>query len=181
MPDRESAAELVGPGNEVATRVFAAPRQLVFEVWTVAEHFARWFGPDDVEVLSCEIDARPGGSLRFTHRFGDGTTLYVAGTFREVVACERLDFTARFVDAEGRPGRHPMYPDWPLDAVIDTTVLFEEVDDGTRVTVRQRVAPASAASHPAVKDERRLAREGWVEVLARLDEHLRATSTGRSS
>ena len=42
-------------------REFAVPRELVFEAWTVPEHFARWFGPDGVEVPVCEIDARPGG------------------------------------------------------------------------------------------------------------------------
>ena len=46
-------------------REYAAPPDLVFEAWTKAEHFARWFALDDVEVPLCEIDARPGGVIRF--------------------------------------------------------------------------------------------------------------------
>ena len=53
-------------------REYAAPPELVFEVWTKAEHFARWFAPDNVDVPLCEIDARPGGVIRFQHRFSEG-------------------------------------------------------------------------------------------------------------
>ena len=49
-------------------REYAAPPELVFEAWTKAEHLARWFGPDNVEVTFCEVDARPGGVIRFEHR-----------------------------------------------------------------------------------------------------------------
>ena len=136
----------------------------------------RWFGPYGVEVVSCEIDARPGGVICFTHRFRDGTILRVSGTFRDVIANARLDFTVGFVDEQGHPGRPPMFPGWPLEALIDTTVLLEEVEEGTRVTVRQHVLPASAASHEVVKHERRLAREGWTEVLTRLGEQLSVIS-----
>ena len=53
-------------------REYAAPPALVFEAWTKAEHFARWFAPDNVEVPLCEIDARPGGVIRFQHRWPEG-------------------------------------------------------------------------------------------------------------
>jgi uncharacterized protein YndB with AHSA1/START domain len=172
MPVRGSAAEEVPAGGEVVTRVFGAPRALVFEAWTNVEHFTRWFGPHGAEVVDCELDPRPGGVLRFTHRSGDGTEVRVSGTFREVVRNERLVFTTGFVDAHGRPGRHPMFPDWPLDAVAWSTVVFTEVDGGTRVTVFQHVTPPEVVSHPAVKRHQQLALEGWKQVLERLGEHL---------
>ena len=53
-------------------REYAAPPELVFEAWTKAEHFARWFAPDNVEVPLCGIDARPGGVIRFEHRWPEG-------------------------------------------------------------------------------------------------------------
>src|SRR5262249_29931936 len=153
-----------------------APRELVFEAWTKAEHFTHWFGPHGAEVFSCEINARPGGVIRFGHRLGD-MLLHLKGSFREVVQDERLVFTPGFVDEHGRPGRHPMFEDWPLDAVLEMTVRLETVGEGTRVTVLQKVLPSDAASHPAVKRNNELAREGWVQVFERLDEHLSRTAT----
>ena len=122
MSRQRDAARAVTINAEVATRVFPAPRELVFEVWTNVEHFTRWFGPHGAEVVSCELDPRPGGVLRFRHRFGNGTTVHLKGIFREVIQDERLVFTMAFVDEHGSPRRPPMFPDWPLDAVIETTV-----------------------------------------------------------
>jgi uncharacterized protein YndB with AHSA1/START domain len=167
-----SSADPSPPGDEVVSRVFDAPRSLVFEVWTKAEHFTRWYGPHGAEVVSCEIDARPGGVIRFGHRSADGTTLYSRGTFSEVVPDERLVFTLGLVDEQGRPIRHPMFPDWPLDASIETTVTLLDVDDGTRVGLSHRVVPAAAASHPATRRWSLLALEGAKQVLERLGDHL---------
>jgi len=174
MPVRRSAGEAIPADQVAATRIFDAPRALVFEVWTKAEHFARWFGPFGAKVVSCEIDPRPGGVIRFGHRFGDGTTLHLIGTYRKVIQDERLVFTLGFIDEYGRPRGHPMFVDWPLDVVIQTTVVLESVDGGTRVTVGHQVTPPEAASHTAVRRWGELAREGWAQVFARLGEHLLA-------
>ena len=174
MSRQRDAARAVTINAEVATRVFPAPRELVFEVWTNVEHFTRWFGPHGAEVVSCELDPRPGGVLRFRHRFGNGTTVHLKGIFREVIQDERLVFTLGFIDEYGRPRGHPMFVDWPLDVVIQTTVVLESVDGGTRVTVGHQVTPPEAASHTAVRRWGELAREGWAQVFARLGEHLLA-------
>ena len=81
MPVPRSAAEEVPAGGEVISRVFDAPLELVFEVWTKVEHFERWFGPLGAEVLGCELDPRPGGVIRFVHRLADGVTARVKGSF----------------------------------------------------------------------------------------------------
>ncbi len=169
---RRSGSDLIPTGGEAVSRVFAAPRELVFEVWTKAEHFTRWFGPHGAEVLSCELDARPGGIIRFGHRFAEGPTLHLKGTFSEVVANERLVFTLGFVDERGRPAHHPMFPDWPLDVSIETTVILDDVGEGTRVRMAHRVLPLDAASHAATKKWYPLAREGAKQVLDRLGDHL---------
>lgn len=166
-------------GNEMGDvhRVFRAPRDLVFEVWTKVEHFARWFGPHGAEIVGCTIDARPGGIIRFGHRFPGGPTLHVKGTFTEVVPNERLVFAFGVVDENGRPVRHPMFPEWPLDVSMEMTVVLEDVDEGTRVTVAHRVLPAELASHPETKRWLPLAREGSTQVLERLAEHLKEQAT----
>jgi uncharacterized protein YndB with AHSA1/START domain len=169
------------PGDIVVTRVFDAPRELVFEVWTVAEHLARWFGPRAAETVSCTIDPRPGGVIQFCHQSADGMRLWAKGAFQEVIAPERLVFTLAIVDAEGRPTKHPMVPDWPEYAVIETRVSLEVVGHGTRVTVHSRVTPPEAASLDSVAFERRLARQGWAEVFDKLAEHLVVAARGTRS
>jgi uncharacterized protein YndB with AHSA1/START domain len=172
MPVQRSSGDPIPAGDEVVSRVFRAPRDLVFEVWTKAEHFTEWFGPHGAEVFGCELDARPGGVMRFGHRFADGTALLVEGAFVEVVPDERLVFTFGFVDERGRPARAPMFPDWPLEASIETVVTLEDVGGGTRVTVAHRVLPPDAASHPAARRWAPLALQGSRQVLERLGEHL---------
>lgn len=169
---QRSVNDIIPADSVAVSRVFAAPRELVFEVWTKAEHFTRWFGPHGAEVISCEIDARPGGIIRFGHRFAEGLTLYVKGTFTEVVLNQHLVFSLGFVDEQGRQVPHPMFPDWPLEASIETIVVLEEVSEGTRVSVAHRVLPTDAAAHPATKRWLPLAGEGAKQVLDRLGEHL---------
>jgi uncharacterized protein YndB with AHSA1/START domain len=171
MPVRRSSGDVI-PEDEILSRVFDAPRSLVFEVWTHAEHFTQWFGPHGAEVFACEIDARPGGVIRFGHRFADGTALRVKGTFVEVVRDERLVFTFGFVDQHGHPVGHPMFPDWPLDASIEMIVTLEDVGDGTRVSVAHGVLPPAAASLPGPKRWSLMALEGSRQVLERLGQYL---------
>lgn len=175
MSVQRSGGNAIPTEDVVVSRVFDAPRALVFEVWTKAEHFSRWFGPHDVEVVACELDARPGGIIRFGHRFPGGTTFYLKGAFVEVVLDERLVFNFGFVDEHGHPVRHPMFPEWPLDVSIETIVVLDDVADGTRVRLVHRVLPADDASLVATKRWSPLAREGSTQVLDRLGEHLAAT------
>ena len=153
-------------------REFAVPRELVFEAWTVPEHFARWFGPDGVEVPVCEIDARPGGEIRFHHRFPTGELVSIKGVFDEVVAPARLRFTFTFVDAEDRPTAPPQLPDWPVGVHIVLSVELHATRRGTRMTVHQRVAEPEAAGLPPVVRHRELAGEGWRQSAERLAAYL---------
>jgi uncharacterized protein YndB with AHSA1/START domain len=157
------------------SRVVDAPREVVFKVWTDAEHFAQWFGPRQVALPFCRIDPRPGGELHFCHRLADGTQVWVKGVYRELVAPERLVFSSSFVDSSGRPAAHPMFPEWPLDTTFLTTVTFADLEGRTQLTVRQTLVPAKAAAKDTVKRERQGARTGWAETLDRLDEYVGLT------
>jgi uncharacterized protein YndB with AHSA1/START domain len=76
----------------VITRVFDAPRTLVFEAWTKAEHVAQWWDPAGVALAVCEVDLRPGGAFRFVHRAPQGAGYSFTGTYREIAPPERLVF-----------------------------------------------------------------------------------------
>jgi uncharacterized protein YndB with AHSA1/START domain len=153
------------------TRVIDAPRALVFEVWTESKHFAQWFGPHEVEVPFCKIEPKPGGVIHFCHRLR-GMEILIKGAYREFVARERLVFELRFVDAEGHPAAHPMFPDWPLDAIILTTVTFADRDRRTELNIRQQILPAETAAKSVVNRMREATRAGWTETLERLTEYL---------
>ena len=153
-------------------REFAVPRELVFEAWTVPEHFARWFAPHGFEVPFCEMDARPGGEIRFHQRSATGELVSIKGVFDEVVAPSRLRFTVTFVDANDRPTAPAVFPEWPVGVHIVMTVELHATRGGTRMTVHQRVAEPEAAGTPPILRHRELAGEGWRQTAERLVEYL---------
>ena len=78
----------------VMTRVFDAPRRLVFEAWTDPRHVPQWLlGPEGWTMPVCEIDLRPGGAWRFVWRKSDGAEMEMTGLYREVVLPERVVHT----------------------------------------------------------------------------------------
>ncbi len=78
------------------TRVFDAPRLLVFDAMTTPEHVRRWLGCDELTISVCEIDLRAGGVYRFVMRSTSGVESTLQGVYREVVRPERVTFTERF-------------------------------------------------------------------------------------
>ena len=108
----------------VMTRVFDAPRQLVFDAWTKPELVKRWLlGPDGWTMPVCEIALRVGGKDRWVwRRDSDGTEMGIGGVYREVAAPERLVATERFDEA------------WYPGEAVNTVALVEQ---GGRTTMTQ--------------------------------------------
>jgi uncharacterized protein YndB with AHSA1/START domain len=108
----------------VMTRVFDAPRELVFEAVSKPEHLKEWWGPRGHTMPVCEVDFRPGGAYRFVNRDADGNEYAFRGEFREIVPPERIVWTFEF---EGMPG----------NISVDTLTLVEE-DGKTTLTSTSR-------------------------------------------
>src|ERR1700752_2513004 len=89
----------------VITRIFDAPREVVFNAWSEPERAMRWWGPQGFTTAHCEMDVRPGGTYRVCMRSPEGTEHWQRGVCREVVEPERLVFSFAWEDAEGGP-RH---------------------------------------------------------------------------
>jgi uncharacterized protein YndB with AHSA1/START domain len=136
----------------VMTRVFDAPRDLVFEAHTSCEHMSNWWGPRKYEVVDCEIDFRPGGTWRIVHRGPDGEEITFFGEYLEIVRPERIVWTFGFEDNPGDP----------------ETYAFEEHEGKTTVT--------SSAAFPSkeMRDEVLGSgmESGAIETYERLDEYL---------
>ena len=89
------AVTITTPGDRqiVVTRLFDAPRPVVFEAWTKAEHVAHWWDPSGVPLAVCEIDLRPNGAFRWVNRAPDGGEGHsFSGTYREIAPPEKLVF-----------------------------------------------------------------------------------------
>lgn len=103
------------------TRIFDAPRTMIFEASTKPDLLRRWFGEfGDWSLVVCEIDLRVGGAYRYVWRSPDGSEMGLRGVYREVVVPERLVTTERF-DEPWHPGE-----------ALATTVL---VDEGGKTTL----------------------------------------------
>lgn len=88
----------------VMTRVFDAPRHLVFDAFTKPELVQRWLlGPDGWSMPVCEIDLRVGGRYRYVWRHANGNEMGMGGVYREIVTPERLVATEKF-DESWYPG-----------------------------------------------------------------------------
>ena len=89
-------------GELVITRIFDAPRELVFRAWTEPDRAVRWWGPQGFIVAHSEIDLQPGGAYRVCMRSPEGIEHWQRGVCREFVEPERLVFTFAWEDAEGK-------------------------------------------------------------------------------
>lgn len=119
-----------GKPTVVMTRVFDAPRRLVFEAMTRPEHVKRWYGPHGYTVVSCEIDLRPGGAYRIVNRDAEGNEFGFRGVYREVVPPSRLVFTWAF---EMMPDKEALVTE-TLDerdgkTTLTSTTIFQSVED----------------------------------------------------
>jgi uncharacterized protein YndB with AHSA1/START domain len=109
----------------VLTRVFDAPRAMVFDALTKPELLKRWYGPDGWSLDVCEIDLRPGGRWRFVVRRPDGKPIGQYGVYREITPAERIVNTER-------------WEDWDPGETLVTTVLAEDKDGRTTMTSTSR-------------------------------------------
>jgi uncharacterized protein YndB with AHSA1/START domain len=108
----------------VFTRVFDAPRDLVWKAFTESERLIQWWGPKGYTMLACTVDLRPGGVFHYSMQSPDGRVMWGKWVYREIVPPERLVTVVSFTDAEGNLLRHPMSPTWPLE-LLHTMTLSE--------------------------------------------------------
>lgn len=147
----------ITPDPVVISRNFPAPRALVFQAWSSAEHMQRWFCPEYFTVPYATVDFRPGGVCDICMRAPDGQEFWSKGHYIEIVAPERLVFTTSMVDANGVASFAAL-----------TTVTFEDDYGATRMTVHQAYEVFDEAMLAAIEG----AAEGWRTTLDRLQEEV---------
>jgi uncharacterized protein YndB with AHSA1/START domain len=149
-------------GNELTiTRVFDAPRDLVWKAWTEPELFKKWWGPKDYTAPYCTIDLRVGGRYLSSMRGPDGKEIFSTGVYHEIVPQARLVMTDSFSDEDGNvvPSTHyGMSPDFPLE--LQVTVTFEDLKGSTMLTMRHEGVPGG--------EMRKLTAAGWEQSFDKL-------------
>ena len=117
-----AAARPIAETEVVLTRVFDAPRALVFQMWIDPKHAAKWWGPRNYPAGEVNIDARPGGQWRHCLQSTEGKKdLWLGGVYREIAPPERLVYTEIFAP----------YPD--TESVV--TAVFTDEAGKTRLRV----------------------------------------------
>jgi uncharacterized protein YndB with AHSA1/START domain len=138
----------------VVSRVFDAPRSIVFKAWTEPKHLARWWGPKGFTLAACKLDVRSDGVFRFVMRSAEGREHTVQGVYKEIVEPKRIVSTWTWLDEKDKSGPE-----------TDLAITFAEHGrNSTKVTLRQMTFESAAArdSHKA----------GWIESLERLAEYV---------
>jgi uncharacterized protein YndB with AHSA1/START domain len=114
----------------IMTRIFNAPRELVFKAWTDPQHVDNWWGPTGFQNETCEMDVRPGGVWRYVMHGPDGVDYDNKIVYAEVVQPERLVYT-HGSSVEDDP------------AAFHVTVTFDQQGDKTLLTMRPLFATAA--------------------------------------
>jgi len=152
------------PDNKelILTRVFDAPREMVFKAWTDPDMVKQWWGPRGVTNPICEVDATPGGALNIVMEAGEelgllkGQKWPMRGEFKEVIEPEKLVFTGNAIINDKEIMQHLC------------TVTFEEKESKTVMTVHIVVTKITPEAEGALRGME----PGWNQQLDKLGEFL---------
>lgn len=155
----------------VISRVFDAPRELIFKAFTDPEHMKHWWGPKGFKVLASEMDLRPGGMYHYGLEAPDGSTMWGRFIYQEIAAPELIVLISSFSDAKGGITRHPMSPGWPLEML--SRFSFEEVGDGkTKLTISWAPINESDDELATFEKGRPSMTQGWSGTFEQLEAYL---------
>jgi uncharacterized protein YndB with AHSA1/START domain len=138
------------------TRLFDAPRELVFAAWTNPDHLAAWWGPAGFHASSCTIRLEEGGRWRTCVTDGEAE-YWASGVYQEIVPPERLVFSFSWEEPKGTREH---------DTLV--TVTFSDRDGKTEMTFHQAIFRTGAERDSHVS--------GWQECFADLAEHLKEST-----
>ncbi|MEK4348628.1 SRPBCC family protein [Paenibacillus sp. FSL P4-0184] len=125
------------------TRVFDAPRELVFKAWTELGHFAIWWGPKGGTFEVVKMDARSGGEFLGIQTSPDGNqVMWTKFAYQEVVEPEKVAYIRSFSDEQGNTVRAPFSVIWPLE--IMNNIMLE--DDEGKTVLRLKGFPVNASA-----------------------------------
>jgi uncharacterized protein YndB with AHSA1/START domain len=140
---------MTGPSNAVdpqapelvITRVFDAPRALVFQAFAESDRLARWWGPKGLNIAVTRCEFRPGGICHYSMSDPAGHVMWGRFAYREITPPERIVWVNSFADEAGNLAPVPFSEAWPAE-MLNTVTLD---DQGSKTLLTLRVVPVSAS------------------------------------
>ncbi|MEP0336898.1 MAG: SRPBCC domain-containing protein [Alphaproteobacteria bacterium] len=148
-----------------------APRDLVWRMWTEAEHLVRWWGAAGCTVGKCDLDLRVDGSFHYQLIFPNGMEVWGKFVFREITAPDRLVVLNGFSNPEGDFAASPFPGDWPRQML--TVITFKDLGDETEISLTSEPFNATEAQQATFAATMPSMFGGWGGTFARLDDHLK--------
>jgi len=170
MAARSSIAAESAERELVISRVFNAPRDLVWKAFTEPERLQHWWGPKGFTTRVHKMELRPGGVFFYSQRTDDGREMYGKWVYREIVAPERLVIVSSFTDDKENLVRHPLSANWPLEMLGVST--FVENLGRTTLTIRTKPINATESERQTFYDRESSMEQGFAGTFDRLDEYL---------
>jgi uncharacterized protein YndB with AHSA1/START domain len=169
MPGRSDTSSAQGK-ELVITRVFDAPRDLVFKAFTESDSMAQWWGPKGWTIQVSRFEFRPGGIFLYSLKEPSGQVMWARFVYREISPPERIVFVNSFSDEAGGVTRAPFSATWPLEML--TTMTFSEQGGKTTITLRVGAIPAADDERRTFEDGFDSMRQGFGGTFDQLAEYL---------
>ena len=159
MGARNSAAAESIDRELVITRIFNAPRDLVWKAFTDRDRMAKWWGMKGLTTRVLELDLRPGGTFLYVMRMPDGREMCGKWVYREIVAPELLVVVHFTTDETGKPIPHPYDPNLPPEMLTTSEISRTCRADDTRTALgpdKRNACSARGLQQAGRRDGRRL-------------------------
>ena len=137
------------------TKVFDAPRELVWKAWTDPKYIMQWWGPKGFTAPVCEMDFRVGGKLLCCMKAPDGQEGWNAGEYHEIVPHEKIVFSMYFSDSKGNKVEREEYG-----------IEHEAIEDARDVNGQTKLTLIGNDPMESAKESGQF--EGWVETLDKI-------------
>ncbi|MGH9455837.1 MAG: SRPBCC family protein [Terriglobia bacterium] len=170
MATSDKSTQPSGERELVITRVFDAPRALVWQAFAESDRLARWWGPKGFTMLVRTLDFRPGGVFLYSMRSPEGQIMWGKFVYRDIQAPERIVFVSAFADEGGNITRAPFSLTWPLEVL--NTLTLSEADDKTIVTLRGGPINATEEERETFWKAQESLRQGFAGTFDKLAAYL---------
>jgi uncharacterized protein YndB with AHSA1/START domain len=154
----------------VIERTFNTPVELIWQMWTNAEHFKNWYGPKGFTVPVADMDVRVGGRRLVCMQSPDGSIkMWTTGEYTEVVPNQRLVYTDSPADENGNmvpPSAIGIPEGYPATTAV--TIVFKDIGGRTKMVMTHAGVPADSG-----------ASAGWEQAFAKMAEHIETVLTDK--
>lgn len=160
----------------ILTRIFDAPKELVFKCFTEEEHLKKWWTPKGFKATHSKMDFKIGGIYHYCNVASDGTEVWGRMEFTEITEPDKLKYKVSFSNNKSEICKHPMAPDWPIQT--ETTITFEELGNKTKITLCGKPINPTEIELTTFKNGFESMKVGFAGTFDNLDLHIKTTNLG---